>query len=240
MMKRAILIAAAATAACAVSVELVSAKIGEYDTIACDPAYVSQFSCDQCFDGGTWAVGETKTDYFDTWTNTLSGSQIIYQNNQALPTVHPLDAGTQFSSNPEDPKKFWKFASDIVWTDSVTRDGDKEFELAAGKQVTLFESELGAGYTLSSTNVADTKPVAVLLFPLSYSVLLDTGSESETRTHEECVVYNAKITNPVLPTPKPTPEKVTTPKTGPESVAVFLMALLVGAGILLAVSRRKA
>jgi hypothetical protein len=240
-MKRAFFIATAAAAVvCAASADFASAKIGEYASVSCDPKYVSQFSCDQCFDGGTWATGETKTDYFDTWTNTLSGSQIIYQNNQPLPTVHPLDAGTQFASNPEDPKKFWKFASDIVWTDSVTRDGDKEFQLAPGKQVTLFESELGAGYTLSSTNVATGKPVAVVVFPLSYSVLLDTGSESETRTHEECVVYTAKVTNPVLPTPKPTPEKVTTPKTGPESLVVFMLALIAGAAILLVVSRRKA
>ncbi|HRI35550.1 MAG TPA: hypothetical protein PK765_00285 [bacterium] len=240
-MKRAIISAFAATVFAATAMtESASAKIGEYESISCDPAYVSQFSCDQCFDGGTWAVGETKTDYFDTWTNTLSGSQIIYQNNQSLPSVHPLDTGTQFASNPEDPKKFWKFASDIVWTDSVTNVGDKEFELATGKQVTMYESELGAGYTLSSTNVKDGDPVAVLLFPLSYSTLLDSGTESDTKTHEECVIYKAKITNPAVPTPKPTPEKVTSPKTGPESVVMFMLALMAGAAILLVASRRKA
>ncbi len=235
---RTVLLSGAGIVAALSLVSVASAQVGQFPEIACDAEYFTPYSCSQCFEGGSWEVGERKTDFFDTWTNVMDESQIIYEGLQDFPTIHPLSGETRIIANPEDPDAFWNFGSDLIWVESLTREGDQEFELLAGETVTLFESEPTANYTLTETDVEDGQPVAMMVFPLTHSVIMEDATESASRVHNECVVFQAEVEVAATPTPEPTPEDVTRPETGPEMLAILLAALVLAAVLVLVLRRR--
>ena len=69
-----------------------------------------------------------------------------------MPEMIPTSSGTVFLANPVDPSAYWKFGNQVIWTDSATGTGKQEFMLDAGKSIKFLEAELGASYTLSSTD----------------------------------------------------------------------------------------
>jgi len=156
----------------------------------------------------------------------------------------PLSSGTTFVANPLDASVFWKFGSDVIWTDSATGTGKQEFMLDAGKAVQFLETDLGASYTLASTDKAGGEAVGVLRFPISYHNVDVDGNEGGKETHIECVAYTAKVASAVVAppveiiNPEPTPE-MTTVKTGPEALLLITLALLIATGFII-VRNRKA
>lgn len=223
------------------STSAVFAAAGEYKETTCTAELTSQ-SCDVCFTGEKIAPGAQITGFFDSWTNKNQSEQIIYKDEQVLPEMVALSSGTVFTANPLDPESFWKFGSAVIWTDSATGTGKQEFMLDAGKTVRFIEADLGASYTLTSTDKAGGEVVGVLKFPLNYHNVDADGNEGAKETHMECVAYTADIAT-VTPVetvqPTPEPKQMTTVKTGPESAILVILTLLIAAG-LVAVRRRKA
>jgi hypothetical protein len=91
------------------------------------------------------------------------------------------------------------------------------------------EGDLGASYTLTSTDKKDGETLGVLKFPLSYHNVDADGNEGKKETHIECVAYTSKVAAAVAavvpvevvkPAPVtpivPEPKKMTAVKTGPE------------------------
>ena len=223
------------------------AAVGDYTETTCTADYFTTNNCSTCFEGTALAKGDQINGLYDTWTNVNANEQIIYKDEQILPTIVPLSSGTEFMANPLDPAAFWRNGSQVIWTDSMTGTGKQEFMLDAGKSVKFLEADLGASYTLTSTDKAEGEVVGVLTFPISYHNVDADGNEGAQETHTECVAYTAKVANiaavtPVqVVTPAPealVPEKMTTVKTGPESLLLMTFALLIAAGIIIVRNRK--
>jgi len=228
------------------STSAVFAAAGEYKETACTAEYFTSQSCDLCFTGDKVAPGWQITGLFDSWTNKNQNEQIIYKDEQTMPEMVALSSGTVFTANPLDPESFWKFGSAVIWTDSATGTGKQEFMLDAGKTVRFIEGDLGASYTLTSTDKAGGEVVGVLKFPLNYHNVDADGNEGIKESHTECVAYTADVATAVVtpvetvqPTPTPEPKKMTTVKTWPESTILVILTLLIAAG-LVAIRKRKA
>lgn len=224
------------------STSAVFGAAGDYKETPCSAELTSQ-SCDACFMGEKIAPGGQITGFFDSWTNKNQSEQIIYKDEQALPEMIAMSSGTIFTANPLDPESFWKFGSAVIWTDSATGTGKQEFMLDAGKTVRFIEADLGASYTLTSTDKAGGEIVGILKFPLNYHNVDTDGNEGMKETHTECVAYTADITTAtVTPVetiqPTPEPKQMTTVKTWPESIILVILTLLIAAG-LVAVRKRK-
>ncbi len=226
------------------STSAVFAAAGDYKETACTSEYFTSQSCDLCFTGDKITPGGQITGFFDSWTNKNQNEQIIYKDEQTMPEMVALSSGTVFTANPLDPESFWKFGSAVIWTDSATGTGKQEFMLDAGKTVRYIEADLGASYTLTSTDKAGGEVIGILKFPLNYHNVDTDGNEGKKETVTECVAYTADVAvAQVTPVetiqPTPEPKKMTTVKTGPESIVLVAIALLIAAG-LVAVRRRKA
>jgi len=221
------------------------ADIGEYPEIKCDTPEFSGNNCTQCFDGGKVAIGEKLTNLFDTWTNANPTEQIIYKDEQVMPELINLGGNnTKWSSIPDDPMKFWKFANEIAWVNSAfgsvtsgtgtasgtttTNAKKQEFLLESNKKIRFLESDLGAVHTLEATDKKDGDSIGLIKYTLNYNDISSDGNESALKNHVECVSYKLageQVKPPVVP---PTATKV---KTGPEMFIIILAALGLGFGI---------
>ncbi len=229
------------------------AAVGDYKETACTAEYFTTNSCTACFEGTALSVGDQVTGLYDSWTNKNANEQLIYKDEQVMPQMVPVSAGTVFAANPTDPMAYWKYGSQVIWTDSATGSGKQEFMLDAGKSVKFLEADLGASYTLTSTDKKSGAVVGVAKFPLSYHNVDADGNEGKKETHIECVAYTAKVAaiaaapvEVVKPAPQSTPQPApnvpkptTAVKTGPESLIFVTLALLITAGFVV-IRRRKA
>ncbi len=222
------------------------ASVGDYKEIACSADYFTTNSCTTCFEWKALGLGDQINGLYDSWTNKNTNEQLIYKDEQTMPEMVPTSPGTVFVTNPLDPNAYWKYGSQLIWTDSVTGTGKQEFMLDAGKSIKFLEAELGASHTLTSTDKKTGEVIGVLKFPLSYHDVDADGNEQKKETHIECVSYTANIAaavtpvvpvKPVVPT-KPEPKKLTTVKTGPESLILMTLALFIAAGVILLRSRK--
>ncbi|MDD2892139.1 MAG: hypothetical protein PHQ95_04185 [Candidatus Gracilibacteria bacterium] len=225
------------------------AAVGDYTETACTAEYFTINNCNLCFEGTSLSVGDKIDGLYDTWTNNNSTEQLIYKDEQMLPEMVPLSPGTVFTANPLDSTAFWKYGNQVIWTDSVIKAGSQEFMLDAGKSVKFLEADIGASYTLASTDKADGELVGVLKIPLAYHNIDIDGNEGVKEIQTECVSYTTKvaattvaapieIVTPEPPVMTPVPEKMTTVKTGSESLIFMAFALLIAAGIVIARNRK--
>lgn len=221
------------------------AAVSDYKEISCTAEYFTANNCGACFEGKSLANGDQVNGLYDSWTNKNVNEQLIYKDEQVMPEMVPLSAGTTFVANPLDTAAFWKYGTQVIWTESTTGTGKQEFMLDAGKSVKFLEADLGASYTLTATDKKDGEVVGVLKFPLSYHNVDADGNEGKKETHVECVSYTAKasvakVTPVEIVKPKaPEPKKLTTVKTGPESLLLMALALLIAAGLVVARNRKK-
>ena len=236
------------------SIASADANVGDYTSTQCTDAYFVSNQCDQCFSGGTLKTTQKVSNLYDQWSNTTTGSILLYKSDQQYPSVVNLGgSGTTISSNPVDPSVFWQFGGDIIWTDSFSHTGDKEFEISSGKKIKIHNSDVGSYYSLDSTTVQSGSPVMLVKFPLTYVGLTADGTETAKKTHTECVVYSygqaapapAPAPAPVVvvpasvPPPAPEPAKMTETKTGPETDILLFVAFAL-TGVILYARRRRA
>jgi hypothetical protein len=206
--------------------------IGNYVEVACDKEFFTANACNQCFDWGKKATAEKITGLTDSWTNPNTTEQVIYKDEQKMPEFVNLGwANTSWLTNPEDSSIFYKYSDELAWTDSATWSGKQEFLLEWSKTTPFLESDLGASYTLQSTDKVEWDAVWLLKFQINYHDTDATAKESEAKAHTECVAYYAGTPAPVVAAPV-TPQEVTQVKTGPESLVLILVALLLSFGLL--------
>lgn len=230
-----------------ISVTPAFASVGDYKETACSAEYFTANSCTACFEGKALATGDQVNGLYDSWTNKNANEQLIYKDEQTMPEMVPLSDATTFVANPIDAAAFWKYGNQVIWTDSATGTGKQEFMLDAGKSIKFLEADLGASYTLSATDKKSGDVVGVLKFPLSYHSVDADGNEGKKETHIECVSYTAKVAaaaivpvEVVKPAPiAPEPKKLTTVKTGPESLILMTLALLIAAGVVVVRNRKS-
>ncbi|MFA6090570.1 MAG: hypothetical protein WC774_02235 [Candidatus Gracilibacteria bacterium] len=219
------------------------ASVGDYKETACSAEYFTANNCSACFEGMDLANGDQINGLYDSWMNKNTNEQIIYKGEQVMPEIIPLSAGTTFVANPLDPTTFWKYGTEVIWTDSPTGSGKQEFILDAAKSVKFLEADLGASYTLTATDKAAGEVLGVLKFPLSYHNVDLDGNEGKKETHIECVSYTSKAAAPVAVLPveviNPVPTQMTTVKTGPESLLIMAFALLIAAGFVIVRNRKN-
>lgn len=219
-------------------------SLGEYKTVSCssNSAFTIN-SCDQCFDGGTVKVGERLTGLFDNWSNSSAATLSAYKEEQKTPNMVRFGAST-WTTTPASEAAVWKYSSDIVW---VVPPGEtkNQFLLAPGQKVKFLEAELGAGYTLQSTDKKAGEMVGLLRFPTVYHTLdLATATEGAATTHYECVSYKLDAPAPVAPAatggtkaPEPT-APVTQTETGPETLLLIAAAFFIAFGMMFTLRRR--
>jgi len=198
--------------------------VSNYEKVACDKEFFIQNTCSECFAGWNKNIWEKITSLNDSWTNPNTTEQIIYSDEQTFPELVNLWGDTtKWLTSPEDNTKFWKISQEIIWNDSKTGSGRQEFILEWWKTVNLYESDLWATYTVDSTDKKEWEPIGLLKFPLAYHNIDATWNEGEKMNHTECVAYYAGA--PVVAPAQVQPE-ATKVKTGPQSLILILMALI--------------
>lgn len=118
----------------------------------------------------------------------------------------------------------------------------------SNQEVKFTQTDLGAGYTLTSTNKKNGDVVGLMKYPISfYTMDVNTATRSTTpQTHYECVTYTLDApATPEKTTPTPTPEKKTpgTPtkvETGPaETLVLIVAAFFIAFGLMLSLRKRN-
>lgn len=226
---------------------------GEYKEVACSSdAIFGQNTCDQCFTGRSVKVGERLTGLSDNWTNSTSNVLIAVKDEQKTPNMVAFDS--VWTPTSADESKMWKSSAEIIWTPNPSTNKD-EFQLISGQKVKLMETDLGAGFTLTSSTKKGGETIGLLRFPVTYYTMdMSTVTRSTTpTTHYECVKYtldapastSTSITPGTPATPadpkKPTP---VTPKTevetGPtETLVLIIAAFFIAFGLMLSLRKRN-
>lgn len=235
----------------------VGSSLGEYASVACSSnnAFAAN-SCTQCFDGGKVKTGERLTGLFDTWTNSNSTPQVMYKDEQIMPTMVNLGwGGTEWTSTPSDNTKVWKTTSEIVWSTPSGSGGKAQFFIMPTDKIKFIEADIGAGYNLVKTDKKNDEPIGLIKFPLVYRNIDNVGNESATQTHYECVIYKASTTvttvtpppsnpppsnpPPSNPPKKPNPPDVTKPQTGPETLLLIAAAFFIAFGLMFSLRKNN-
>ncbi len=218
---------------------------GEYAEVACSSdAIFGQNTCDQCFTGRAVKVGERLSGLSDNWTNSTSNVLIAVKDEQKTPNMVSFDS--VWTPTSADESKMWKSSPEIVWIPGTS--GKDEFQLTSGQKVKFIETDLGAGFTLTSSNKKNGETIGLLRFPVTYYTMdMSTVTRSTTpTTHYECVKYtlDAPATpttpaEPKTPTPK-NPENPTKVETGPtETLVLIIAAFFIAFGLMISLRKRN-
>lgn len=218
------------------AVTATSINAGEYTEVACssDPIF-GQNSCGQCFVGRGVKVGERLTGLADNWKNTTSNYLIAVRDEQKTPNMVSYDS--VWTPSSADESKMWKNSSAITWIPGTS--GKDEFQLLPDQKVTFMETDLGAGFTLTSSQKKHGETVGLLRFPVVYYTMdMTTVTRSATaETHYECVKYT--LDNPTTPTTPPVVPK-TEVETGPtETLILIIAAFFIAFGLMISLRKRS-
>lgn len=159
---------------------------------------------------------------------------------------------TKWTASPTDETKLWKSASDVNWVPSTSGSTKLQFLLPAGQKVRFIESDLGAGYTLTSTDKKTGDVVGMLRYPVVFHALDAAGNAGAAKSHYECITYklaDAPVVTPppttvtpppttVTPKPPVVPPGATQTQTGPETLILILAAFFVSFGLMFTLRKR--
>lgn len=204
---------------------------GAYETVSCDSdTSFSANSCSQCFDWGEAAQGDNRGLLTDIWENTSEDKQLIFKEEQEMPKMVSL-GGASWSEIKSDGMDFWKHTSEL---DALYSEDYLGYTLDAKQSVKWIESTLGSAYQLTSSSTPKGDNVGMIVYDIAVNTIQDNGSlAGDSVNHRECVlIKSGDMTPPVIPE---TPEL---PQTGPEHVALLLLALILGFGFFMI--RKKA
>lgn len=221
-----------------------STSMGEVAEVACSTdAIFSQNTCDQCFTGRSVKVGDRLSGLSDNWTNTTSNYLIAVKDEQKTPNMVAFDS--TWTPTSADESKMWRSSSQISWIPGTS--GKDEFQLIPGQKVSFIETDLGAGFTLASSNKKNGETIGLLRYPVSYYTMdMTTVTRSSTpTTHVECVKYTLDAPTTTV-TPKDEPKKPTpaTPaktqvETGPtETLVLIVAAFFIAFGLMISLRKR--
>lgn len=229
------------------AVTATSTSLGEYKEVSCaSDAIFGQNTCDQCFVGKAVKTGERLTGLFDNWTNTTSNILIAVKDEQKVPTMVAFDS--VWTPTSADQSKMWVSSPEIAWVPGTS--GKDEFTLMSGQEVKFMQTDLGAGYTLTSSNKKNGEVIGLLKFPVTYYTMdVATATRSTSaETHYECVTYTLEAptvtpptpTEPNKPTTPKTPENPTKVETGPaETLVLIIAAFFIAFGLMISLRKRN-
>ena len=144
---------------------------------------------------------------------------------------------TTWTQNPPDVTKFWKYPSDIVWVQAGSG-GKNQYILPAGQSVKFMEADLGAGFKLERTDKKNGEVAGLLRFPLVSHTIDSSANESAASTNYECATFSV-ASSPTTVTPvTPTPQEITTTKTGPETLLLIVAAFFIAFGLMFSLRRK--
>lgn len=206
---------------------LTTSSYAAVTTVSCDSdAAFAANSCSQCFDGGTAVEGDNKGLLTDEWINATSASQVLFKEEQDMPSMIALGGAKWTEIKASDSVDFWQYTSEL---DALYDEDNLGHVLAAGEKVTWIESTLGSAYSLTSNPASEGQNVGLIAYDLTVHALSDEGNISlDGESHRECVLIKSGTPGqpPVIPE---TPEL---PQTGPEHILLAFVALLLGFGFL--------
>lgn len=221
---------------------------GEYSSVDCgSQKFFTDNTCSLCFEGQTVKVWQRLTGLFDTWTNTSGWVQVMYKDEQIMPTLVNLGASsnTKWSPVPSDPTKMWVYTPEIVWMSSTVSPWKQEYLLGSGQKVKFIQQDLGAWYSLLSTDAKAWDYIGMAKFPLYYRDRnIQASTDSDKQAHFECVAYKFDKTTSVTPNPKDpsTPIEPTTgmtkAETGPEEMILIAAAFFIAFGLMFSLRKR--
>ncbi len=203
-----------------------------FDSVKCDSDPVfAQNSCNQCFNGGQKSQWDVVGLLSDDWKNDSTNTQIIYKEEQKLPFMQDISNGAVTWAQVPDSQKFWEYSDEFNALYDTKQEG---YVLKAANKVIWMKSKLGSGYSLDKNSLPKGNAIGLLIYPFKAHNILETGEITiDDKEHRECVLFKsagASLTPP--PTPE-VPKKQQLPKTGPESIILVAIALLLAFGIVL-------
>ncbi len=171
----------------------------------------------------------------------------MYKDEQVMPTLLNLGSSTntKWSAVPTDATKMWIYTPEIIWMNSTVASGKQEYLLGSGQTVKFIQQDVGAGYTLLSSDASSGAFIGMVKFPLYYHDRnISTSTDGDKQSHFECVAY--KYAAPTTVTPNTTtPTTPTTPtadmteqETGPESMILIAAAFFIAFGLMFSLRRR--
>lgn len=197
-------------------------------TVNCDtnPVY-SENSCNQCFDGGTVAIGDNKGELFDIWENNSDKDQLLFKEEQEMPKMMPLNGASWSENKAGEGIDFWQYTPELDALNDPENLGEK---LPAGQSVKWIASSLGSAYELTSSNAMAGDNVGLLTYDIAVRNLASDGTiDADATKHRECVLFKSAGGKP---TPPVVPQAPELPQTGPEHILLAFVALLLGFGFL--------
>lgn len=209
-----------------VAIATTSSAFGAYEEIECSSdAVFAANSCSQCFTGGTQSTGANIGLLSDLWANTGNTDQLVYKEEQEMPTMLSL-GGATWSQTPSS-ENFWEYTTEFNSLYSETEDA---FVLQAGEKVNWIKSKLGYAYTLDQNPAAQDENIGLLVYNLTTHALMDGIIDEQGIDHKECVLFTSNAGEaPAVVSETPTEPK-RLPETGAEHVLLLMIALLLGFG----------
>lgn len=187
----------------------------------------SSNSCDQCFDGGSVAQGDNKWLLTDLWENPQTVNQVLFKEEQEMPTMVALGGATWTQVKASESVPFWQYTAAL---DALYDEEALGYVLDAGESVVWLESTLGSAYQLTQNSVETGKNVGLLTYDIAvHAVEADGTPALDSTTHRECVLFTSGNSTPETPVPTPPKEL---PQTGPEHIFLALVALLLAFGFM--------
>ena len=192
-----------------------------FEEIECsNDAVFAANSCSQCFTWWSQEQGANIGILSDIWLNTGNTDQLVYKEEQELPSMISL-GGASWSQTPW-ADNFWEYTWEFNELYSEIEDG---YVLSAGEQVSWIKSKLGYAYKLDNNPAANGENIGLLVYNLTTHSLDNGNIDEDGVDHRECVVFTSQAGEaPVVEEPKRLPE------TGAEHVLLLMIALLLGFG----------
>lgn len=215
-----------------------SSVFADYKEVQCstNPAFEAN-SCNQCFDGGTKAEGDNLGLLTDKWSNSSSGDQIVYKEEQKMPFMVNLSEGSVTWTQVPNSEGFWEYTQEF---NDLYSQKDEGYILKAGQSITWLKSKLGYAFSLEKNSAPAGTDVGLLVYPFKgHNVWVDGKITMDDKEHRECVLLKSDATmKPVVKEQTEPKKPVELPKTGPEHIILLLVAMLIGTGLIL--FRKKA
>jgi hypothetical protein len=210
-----------------VAIATTSSAFGAYEEIECSAdAVFAANSCSQCFTGGAQSTGANIGLLSDLWVNTGNTDQLVYKEEQEMPTMLSL-GGATWSQTPS-AENFWEYTNEFNSLYSETEDA---FVLTAGEKVNWIKSKLGYAYKLDQNPAAQDDNIGLLVYTLITHALTEGIIDEQGIEHKECVLFTSNAGEaPVVTTPETPEEPKRLPETGAEHVLLLMIALLLGFG----------
>lgn len=206
---------------------MTSTSYAAVTTVECssDPAFASN-SCSQCFDGGTAVEGDDKGLLTDEWVNATTASQVLFKEEQDMPSMVALGGATWKEIKASDSIDFWQYTEAL---DALYDEDNLGYVLPSNEKVTWLESTLGSAYSLTSNPASEGSNIGMIVYDIAVHALSDEGNVSlDAETHRECVLIKSGTPGDTPSVPE-TPEL---PQTGAEHLLLAFVALLLGFGFL--------